>query len=97
MSDEVKIRVNDSEATMQEAMKDDEAIVVGANADNIDERQLKRFLERGSKKDRRCMNCRGQVYLSPRSETVVAAMAEPRVLCLSCAVALTKEVSKDAN
>jgi glutathione synthase/RimK-type ligase-like ATP-grasp enzyme len=74
-----------------EAMKDDSLVVVGANAVNIDNEMLQKFLARGSKKDRRCMKCQGQVYLSPTSEELVAGMAEPKVLCLSCAMSIAKE------
>lgn len=82
---------------VEEARKTDELVVVGANAVNIDSALLQKFLESGSKKDRRCMKCRSQVYLSPKSEEIVAEMAEPRVLCLSCAMAMAKGETNDAN
>lgn len=91
--------INKGALTTDEALAkgipQDRFIVAGTGKE-FSEEDIERFLARGARRDRRCMGCQEQVYLSPASEQLVAEMAEPRVLCLSCAMAMSKG-EKDAN
>ncbi len=92
----IKKTMTTEEAIKRGIPQEDRFIVAGTGKE-FSEEDIKRFLERGARRDRRCMGCQEQVYLSPASEQLVADMAEPRVLCLSCAMAMAKGEKNDAN
>lgn len=100
-TDEEKYKFVLKVKTVDQALRDgltaDEHFIVAGSGKEFSDADIKRFLERGARRDRRCTACGEQVYLSPKSEELVAKMAEPKVLCLTCAMAMAKGEKEHAN